>query len=157
MNKTERENTDKVVNGFKSLGADGRHSAFFRITETAFNENHKDYLGTISTGLAALPDTELLQVLPTRQFEYTLYGQKYNLKNIIDKYASSEDEEKHVVADALRALLAYPDSQLVKALFEREKLRTDLAHKEEFVDDCEAIIKAQRQTITKLQKEINKD
>ena len=132
MNRAERENTDKVVNGFRNLGADGRHSAFYRITEMAFNENHKDYLGTISLGLAALPDTELLQVLPSRQIEYTLYGQMHNLQNIIDKYASSEDEEKHVVADALRALLAYPDSQLDK------------------------IIKAQRRMIAGLRKEVER-
>lgn len=157
MPKTSKKPTAQtVIADFSALSPELRRAAYYAATETMFNENHKEYLGIVSTTLAALPDTELLQVLPSRDIEFLLYGQSSKMSNLIDKYAAADDPEMNFIADALRALVSYPDTNLVKALFEREKLRTDLAHKSDFVDDLAAVNAAQRQKINRLQDEIKR-
>jgi GTP cyclohydrolase FolE2 len=78
------------------------------------------------------------------------------IDKIIAEFSAADDSKKNQIADWLKVVKSYPDTELVKALFERETLRTKLAHKEQFVDDCDRIIKSQLKVINNLSQKLEK-
>lgn len=78
------------------------------------------------------------------------------IDKIITEFSAADDSKKNQIADWLKVVKSYPDTELVKALFERETLRTKLAHKEEFVNDCDRIIKSQLKVIKNLSQKLEK-